>query len=99
MRVNGNAFPNPQVSQLNLNVARQHRLQNQPSQTAKATSKSASMAAGQLAAFEAKLKSLAGTDMPHTLVELSQTQNAFQSALHSSSNLLKLLETVLAPLS
>lgn len=50
------------------------------------------------AALQTSISNVAGADLTQTLVQLSQTQNAYQAALQTSSNILQLQQSLLSAL-
>ena len=56
----------------------------------------ASLAAARKTSLQQSISNVAGADMTQTLVQLSQTQNAYQAALQTSSSILQLQQSLLA---
>jgi flagellar hook-associated protein 3 FlgL len=58
----------------------------------------ASIMGNRKAALQTSLANVAGADLTQTLVQLSQTQSAYQAALQTSSNILQLQQSLLSAL-
>ena len=56
----------------------------------------ASLATARKTSLQQSISNVAGADMTQTLVQLSQTQNAYQAALQTSSSILQLQQSLLA---
>ena len=56
----------------------------------------ASVAGDRKIALNQSMSNVAGADLTQTLVQLSQTQNAYQAALQSSANILQLQQYLLS---